>query len=551
MLRGPTPRRRLPAANRGPPRWPAGGVGFRIPIPPSIHHRSEAISQFRKHRRVLALSLFGVSAATATTAADLSAQQEPIPTNNHVLSVDSTYLDNDLGSPKVVFSKIVRIKRVPWLQLLFDKTNLPVGSKLRITSLQDKVALTLDGVSLADYGNATCYFNGDAVRIELIAAPRTKANRVLVVGAVSGLGTAVGSPETICGNKDDRKQSLDKRAGRLQVGCSAWLFARDAMATAGHCMGSMNQFMEFNVPNSTSSGGIVRSHPDDQYRVVSSTVKLLSNGVGQDWSVAQLAKNANTGKLPGDAQGSWYSVGTVPTSTIGQNIRITGYGSTSPRNFLYLVQKTHVGPMHTIQSTYVRYRTDTTGGNSGSPVIHENTGKVVGVHTHGGCTVSGGANYGTRVDRSDFAAAIQALLGTNPGKIATFGAGCKGSRGVPALALTGTPQIGKSITYLASNVPFSAFGLMVFGVSNTKQGATTLPFELTSLGMKGCFQLVSMDAFLPNPSQASGIASLVGTIPNLTNLIGTTLYTEYAVADKGANAGNTTVTNGVALTIGG
>lgn len=40
----------------------------------------------------------------------------------------------------------------------------------------------------------------------------------------------------------------------------------------------------------------------------------------------------------------------------------------------------------------MRYQTDTEGGNSGSPVIDEATGNAVGVHTHGGCSTSGGGN---------------------------------------------------------------------------------------------------------------------------------------------------------------
>jgi hypothetical protein len=37
------------------------------------------------------------------------------------------------------------------------------------------------------------------------------------------------------------------------------------------------------------------------------------------------------------------------------------------------------------------------GGNSGSPVVHEETGLAIGIHTHGGCSNSGGANSGTKI----------------------------------------------------------------------------------------------------------------------------------------------------------
>jgi hypothetical protein len=46
--------------------------------------------------------------------------------------------------------------------------------------------------------------------------------------------------------------------------------------------------------------------------------------------------------------------------------------------------------------TALRYTVDTQGGNSGSPVIVEGGGNVaIGIHTHGGCSATGGSNAGT------------------------------------------------------------------------------------------------------------------------------------------------------------
>ena len=98
---------------------------------------------------------------------------------------------------------------------------------------------------------------------------------------------------------------------------------------------------------------------------------------------------------PGEANGGqWYSTGSVPSSTGGQIIRITGYGTTSsPVDPSWnQAQKTHTGDLYRIFSTYLRYVPDTTGGNSGSPVIHQNTGEAIGIHTHGGCSSTGGSN---------------------------------------------------------------------------------------------------------------------------------------------------------------
>jgi V8-like Glu-specific endopeptidase len=54
----------------------------------------------------------------------------------------------------------------------------------------------------------------------------------------------------------------------------------------------------------------------------------------------------------------------------------------------------------------MKYVTDTEGGNSGSPVIDALTNTAVGVHTHGGCTSSGGNNNGTSTFHAAFWAAV-------------------------------------------------------------------------------------------------------------------------------------------------
>src|SRR5690606_16149920 len=144
------------------------------------------------------------------------------------------------------------------------------------------------------------------------------------------------------------------------------------------------------------------------------------------WSVNQVGTNSNTGLLPTQANGgTFYSLGTIPGGTGGQNITITGYGVSSTGT-LSQVQKTHTGPLAQINPTSLCYTTDTTGGNSGSPVIHQNTGTVIGIHTHGGCSSGGGCNSGTRIDRSDLQNAIS-TAGRTPGKFELFGAGCQGT----------------------------------------------------------------------------------------------------------------------------
>ncbi|HSS65518.1 MAG TPA: hypothetical protein VLS27_13875, partial [Gammaproteobacteria bacterium] len=91
-------------------------------------------------------------------------------------------------------------------------------------------------------------------------------------------------------------------------------------------------------------------------------------------------------------------------------IRITGYGTTgAPAPLEWsLVQKTHTGPFVTSAITTVQYQTDTTGGNSGSPIVDETTGLAIGIHTHGGCFGDGsGANSGTAIDHPDLQLALE------------------------------------------------------------------------------------------------------------------------------------------------
>jgi hypothetical protein len=67
----------------------------------------------------------------------------------------------------------------------------------------------------------------------------------------------------------------------------------------------------------------------------------------------------------------------------------------------------------------MRYRTDTMGGNSGSPIIDEATGYSVGVHTHGGCTSSGGNNNGTSFFNTAFWLAVEEGAGGCPTEVAS------------------------------------------------------------------------------------------------------------------------------------
>lgn len=372
-------------------------------------------------------------AAVLLTAASLEAQVPSIQTPPYARvarSIDSTSLDNLTSVDTVVFSQTLTVPQATWLQVLFgENCHLPGGSYIRMTSLDDGGVQRHRADTLVEWASVSALFNGDEVLLELVAGPFTRKNQIEIEALQFGFVEA--SPESICGNTDDRIRSFDDRQGRMFIGCTGWLIGlnatgtQDLMITAGHCVdSSATRIIEFNVPLSTSGGSVVRSNPDDQYPFVRG--EFLNQTIGADWGVNTVGRNSNTGLLPTEANGGqYYNLGPVPSSPSGQTIRITGYGSVSLISpTLNLVQKTHTGGMQNgANPTALRYGTDTTGGNSGSPVIHENSGNVIGVHTHAGCSSSGGGNQGTRIDRSDFESAI-ADAQRIQGAATVFGTGC-------------------------------------------------------------------------------------------------------------------------------
>eukprot|EP00573_Skeletonema_grethae_P005631 CAMPEP_0201712026 /NCGR_PEP_ID=MMETSP0578-20130828/59433_1 /ASSEMBLY_ACC=CAM_ASM_000663 /TAXON_ID=267565 /ORGANISM="Skeletonema grethea, Strain CCMP 1804" /LENGTH=810 /DNA_ID=CAMNT_0048201083 /DNA_START=53 /DNA_END=2485 /DNA_ORIENTATION=- len=316
---------------------------------------------------------------------------------------------------------VISIDKAPWIQLDLSGTKLAAGSTLTIAGKTASQVITSDDLSMNDF---SAVFDGSSVSVELSSAETeglrgksakisspSPTSRVVVSSVNAGLckygdGEIIG--ESICGDTDDRTPSNDVRVGRIG-GCTGWLISEDVFIQAGHC-GTPSTSDRIHFVYGTGS-----ADPEDQYAVDVSTYQGVDGGVGNDWGAGRLLPNSITGKLPGTAQSDkcgtpgcgWYNLGSVPSGTSGNNIRITGYGTAAVAS---RSQKTHVGALASIGSTSLSYIPDTTGGNSGSPVIHEETGNAIGVHTHGGCSATGGSNKGTRIDRQEFADHVDFLL---------------------------------------------------------------------------------------------------------------------------------------------
>ncbi|MCG8701636.1 MAG: trypsin-like peptidase domain-containing protein, partial [Bacteroidales bacterium] len=302
-------------------------------------------------------------------------------------------------------SHVIEINGATWLRLHFDEVNLKAGSYLKVKSLEDGGTQKLNAKQLKLWHNSTAYFNGNKVEVTLHKSANDPDASIKIIQIEVGDP----EPESICGSSDDRKASNDKAVGRLvPIGCTGWIIKNGKIVTAGHCAKSTMQVLEFNIPKSSSNGSIKHPAPEHQYTVnQGSIVKGSASSQGTDWAVFKVANNSKTGKSPIQAQGKSFNV--VQVNKV-KNVRITGCGVDN--GSANQTQQTHVGPYSSSNSNKIYYVTDTRGGNSGSPVIDAATGNAIGVHTHGGCSYSGGANSGTNARRADFWKAMG--LGSTP-----------------------------------------------------------------------------------------------------------------------------------------
>ncbi|WP_103866206.1 trypsin-like peptidase domain-containing protein [Aquimarina sp. I32.4] len=290
-----------------------------------------------------------------------------------------------------VITRTISEKGATWLRLFLKDVNLGNKSTLTITSVLDGATQTLNSKTIKDWKNTTAYFNGDEVILKLIIASGESSIGIGIKEL--GVGEKHQGSKTQCGSTDDRVDSADNAIGRIvPIGCTGWIITNGRLVTAGHCARSRAQLIEFNVPKSNPDRTIVHPGPEDQYPIGNFVTPYSSSASpANDWAVFTASANSQTGQTPIQAQGKSFN---VVQSAPGNNITITGYGTDTGID--NQTQQIHTGPLSSVDNTFVRYITDTTGGNSGSPIIDTATGNAVGVHAYGGCSGSGGANYGGR-----------------------------------------------------------------------------------------------------------------------------------------------------------
>lgn len=127
----------------------------------------------------------------------------------------------------------------------------------------------------------------------------------------------------------------------------------------------------------------------------------------------------------------------------------------------------------------------------------------------------------------------------------TFGSGCAGSSGVPALRGTRQPWVGEEFSIAFDSLP--AFpGIVWIGYSNSQWDGLPLPFDLSLIGIIGCQLYTGIESSFPI---AGGSWSF--RIPNLGTLLGGRFYNQALVLDPGTNPFGAVVTNAGEATIGG
>ena len=175
----------------------------------------------------------------------------------------------------------------------------------------------------------------------------------------------------------------------------------------------MNGFVEFDVPAWPNI-----AHVDDQYPVDVTTVRWRFDGTGQglgkDWAVFQVNRNANTHLVPHEAYGPSFRV-TRELPLLDETVRVTGFGTDggTANQTNQTATGTFEGETASGADILLDHRVDTMPANSGSPIIWEFMNLAIGIHTNGGCdNTATSVNGGTSFEVDALENAINDLPGT-------------------------------------------------------------------------------------------------------------------------------------------
>lgn len=258
--------------------------------------------------------------------------------------------------------------------------------------------------------------------------------------------------------------------------CTGTMISDNLFLTAGHCFdqtggnwqrpkvnGSNDiispseivKNMHINFNYQADAGGTLQTATEIEVQ------ELIEYRLGDlDYAIVRLA----------DSPGQNFGVGEIEMSDAAEDdmLCIIGHPAGVPKRI-------EAGPLTALDGDRIRYNDiDTLGGNSGSAMWRAASGKIVGVHTNGGCQNPGGSNSGMRISR---------LLEESP---------TLQSIALPALQGRFTIQQKSNNRFMdahdGSNEDFSA-------VTRTAQNNDTQRWVLTPVGQVCTVQQLSSDRF--------------------------------------------------------
>ncbi|NJM93519.1 MAG: trypsin-like serine protease [Cytophagales bacterium] len=305
------------------------------------------------------------------------------------------------------------------IQIEFDstKTNIPSESFMILYGEFPQDFLILDSVSIRWYKYRSIFFRGTSITLECYINESDKNMKVSVKRILTVRDTSekihdskarVEKISSICG-QDERELTTDRAVGRLTGGtCTGFILSNGILVTAGHCRDLNSRQIVFNRPsNGTSHVNAFR----DTYTIVANLFEDAS-GVyttkGDDHAVFLCARNAFTGRLPGEAQQAFFR---ASRDHEPDYVRITGYGRDDEEEKNKELQTDRDRLLeevryYTDDCIWWNHIVDTESGNSGSPIFTDNSSRIaIGVHTYGGLSCAWPTvepNAGESFESNDF-----------------------------------------------------------------------------------------------------------------------------------------------------
>jgi hypothetical protein len=118
-----------------------------------------------------------------------------------------------------------------------------------------------------------------------------------------------------------------------------------------------------------------------------------------------------------------------------------------------------------------------------------------------------------------------------PATAELFGAGCAGGVAVPNLYPAGRPALGERFEVRCDALPPQAFGFWMLGLSSTQASFGALPFDLSTLGYRGCAFLVSQEIVIGFPTGNGSYVTLDLSVPSLPSLLAARAYVQAGFLD--------------------